>query len=138
VQSATIWAQLPLTIRAIPGVLVAEDNVEIEVLDTDKSPNVGWIRSGEWLAYTVNISTADTYDAGFQMASSHAGPSVPVYLDGGTTLVATVNVPNTSDWPVFRIVSVSVTLPAGQHRLVLKLPTDFENLTWIRSARGGA
>ncbi|XYY34343.1 carbohydrate-binding protein [Methanosphaerula subterraneus] len=114
-----------------------QDDVDLEVLDTDNSPNIGWIRSGEWLAYTVNVSTAGTYDAGFRVASSYTGSSVQVYLDDGTTPIATVTVPNTGDWPVFRTVPVPVTLPAGQHRLRLAFPSDYVNINWISFARTG-
>ncbi|ACL16795.1 PKD domain-containing protein [Methanosphaerula palustris] len=114
-----------------------QDDVDIEVLDTDGSPNVGWIRAGEWLTYTVNVSTAGTYDAGFRVASTHSGSSVLVYVDNGTTPVATLNVPNTGAWPVFQTISVPVTLPAGQHQFVLKFPTDFVNINWIRFALRG-
>jgi len=117
------------------GGIYRQDDVDIEQLDTDHSPNVGWIRSGEWLTYTMNIATAGTYDAGFRVASSHAGSSVQVYIDGGATPVATVTVPNTGDWPVFRTVSVPVTLPAGTHRLKLVFPTDYVNINWISFAR---
>ncbi|WP_052292252.1 PKD domain-containing protein [Methanosphaerula palustris] len=113
------------------GGVYRHDDVDIEQLDTDGSPNVGWIRAGEWLAYTVNVSTAGTYNAGFRVASSHSGSSIQVYVDNGTTPVATVSVPNTGDWPVFRTVSVPVTLPAGQHRLRLSFPTDYVNINWI-------
>jgi PKD repeat protein len=116
------------------GGIYRQDDVDLEVLDIDNSPNVGWVRTGEWLAYTVNVSTAGTYDAGFRVASSYTGSSVQVYVDAGTTPVATVTVPNTGDWPVFRTVSVPVTLPAGQHRLVLKFPTDYVNINWISFA----
>ncbi|WP_440950380.1 PKD domain-containing protein [Methanosphaerula subterraneus] len=113
------------------GGVYRHDDVDIETLDTDRSPNVGWVRTGEWLAYTVNIGTAGTYDAGFRVASSHAGSSVQVYLDDGTTPVATVNVPNTGDWLAFQTVQVPVALPAGQHRLKLAFPTDYANINWI-------
>jgi len=79
----------------------------------------------------VNVTTAGTYDAGFRVASSHASSSVQVYVDGGTTPVAIVTVPNTGDWPIFRTVSVPVTLPAGQHRLKLAFPTDYVNINWV-------
>jgi PKD repeat protein len=113
------------------GGVYRQDDVDIETLDTDGSPNIGWIRAGEWLAYTVNVGSAGTYDAGFRVASSHAGSSVRVYLDDGTTPIATVNIPNTGDWPVFQTVPVPVTLPAGQHRLILAFPTDYVNINWI-------
>ena len=119
------------------GGVYRHDDVDIEVLDTDGCPNIGWIRAGEWLAYTVNVATAGTYDAGFRVASSHSGSSIQVYVDDGTTPVATVTVPNTGDWPVFQTVSVPVTLPAGQHRLKLSFPTDFVNINWITFALRG-
>jgi hypothetical protein len=53
---------------------------------------------------------------GFRVASSHAGSSVQVYLDDDTTLV---------------------TLPAGQHRLILAFPTDYVNINWISFAPRG-
>ena len=121
--------------RGNEGGVYRQDDVDIEQIDTNGSPNVGWIRAGEWLAYTVNVSTAGTYDAGFRVASSHAGSSVQVYVDGSTTPVATVTVPNTGDWPVFQTVPVPVTLPAGIHRLKLAFPTDYVNINWISFAQ---
>ncbi|WP_440951263.1 carbohydrate-binding protein [Methanosphaerula subterraneus] len=105
--------------------------MDFETHDTDNSPNVGWVRAGEWLAYTVNVDTAGTYDAGFRVASSHAGSSVRVYLDDGTTPIATVNVPNIGDWLAFRTVRMPVILLARQHSIVLKVPTDYVNINWI-------
>jgi PKD repeat protein len=122
------------TTAANEGGVYRHDDVDIEQLDTDGSPNVGWIRAGEWMAYTVNVSTAGTYTAGFRVASSHSGSTVQVYVDDGTTPVATVSVPNTGDWPAFRTVQVPVTLPAGQHRLRLSFPTDYVNINWITFA----
>ncbi|WP_440950166.1 PKD domain-containing protein [Methanosphaerula subterraneus] len=119
------------------GGVYRQDDVDIETLDTDGSPNIGWIRAGEWLTYTVDVSTAGTYDAGFRVASSHSGSTVRVYVDDDTTPVATVSIPNTGDWPVFQTVSVPVTLPAGQHRLSLLFPTDYVNINWISFAPRG-
>ncbi|WP_440950858.1 PKD domain-containing protein [Methanosphaerula subterraneus] len=112
-----------------------QDDVDLEVLDTDHSPSVGWTRAGEWLAYTMNIGTAGTYDAGFRVATSHDGSSIKVYLDDGTTPIATVNVPNTGYSAAFQTVSVPVTLPAGAHRLKFSFPTDYVNLNWITFSR---
>ena len=36
--------------------------------------------------------------------------TVQVYVDDGTTLVATVSIPNTGDWPVFQTISTYVFL----------------------------
>ncbi|WP_236610359.1 PKD domain-containing protein [Methanosphaerula palustris] len=116
------------------GGVYRHDDVDIEQIDTDRSPSVGWTRAGEWLAYTVNINTAGTYTAGFRVASAHAGSSVQVYLDDGTTPIATVNVPNTGNDATFQTLQVPVTLPAGQHRLKLAFPGNYANINWINFA----
>jgi hypothetical protein len=116
------------------GGVYRHDDVDIEQLDTDGSPNVGWIRAGEWMGYTVNVASTGSYTAGFRVASSHSGSTINVYVDDTTTPVATVNVPNTGDWPAFRTVQVPVTLPAGQHRLKLSFPTDYVNINWVTFA----
>jgi PKD repeat protein len=116
------------------GGVYRHDDVDIEQIDTDRSPSVGWTRAGEWLAYTVNINTAGTYTAGFRVASAHAGSSVQVYLDDGTNPITTVNVPNTGNDAAFQTVQVPVTLPAGQHRLKLAFPGNYANINWINFA----
>ncbi|ACL17090.1 PKD domain-containing protein [Methanosphaerula palustris] len=116
------------------GGVYRHDDVDIEQIDTDRSPSVGWTRAGEWLAYTVNINTAGTYTAGFRVASAHAGSSVQMYLDDGATPLAVVNVPNTGNDAAFQTLQVLVTLPAGQHRLKLAFPGNYANINWINFA----
>jgi len=101
------------TTRENEGGIYLQDDVDIEVLDTDHNPNVGWTRAGEWLAYTVDISTADIYDAGFRVASSHAGSSIQMHVDDGTIPAVTVTVPDTGDWLAFQTISVPVDCQPG-------------------------
>ncbi len=98
------------------------DRVDIEKLAYESTPNVGWIAPGEWLAYTVTVSTADTYTAAFRVASPYSGGSFTLQVDGANA--ATVSVPNTGDWERFQTVTESVTLPAGTHTLRLSFNDD--------------
>lgn len=120
------------------GGLYRHDDVDIERVDSgDSTPNIGWIRAGEWLTYTVNVSRAGTYDATFRVASTKTGRSIDVYLDGETTprtrvaVPSTVTVPYTGSFETFRNVAVPITLPAGWHTIRLYFPLSFFNLNWM-------
>ena len=82
--------------------------------------NVGWVEAGEWLAYTVNISPAGSYTVQFHVASSGAGGSFHMEIDGADA-TGPVSVPDTGSWQTWQTVSRPVSLPAGRHiaRLVM-------------------
>ena len=40
------------------GGVYRHDDVDIETTTGESTPNVGWIRTGEWLDYTANVTTA--------------------------------------------------------------------------------
>ena len=47
------------------------DDVDIEITtDTGDGYNVGWIEEGEWLAYTVEVSSTGLYDIQLRVASA--------------------------------------------------------------------
>ena len=74
--------------------------------------NVGYITSGEWLEYTVNV-TAGTYTIDAKVAAMVAGKTFRLEFD--TTAFATITVPNTGGWQAWQTVSVgNVVLSAGQ------------------------
>ena len=62
--------------------------------------NVGYITDGEYLKYTVNVATAGTYTATFNVGSWEAGRTITVSDDDGDA-VGTVNVPNTGSSSAF-------------------------------------
>jgi len=127
------------------GGIYRKDDVDVERIDTgDPTPNVGWIRIGEYLTYTVNVSQAGTYDMTCRVSSNRTGRSFEVYLDGETaprtrvavpktvtTTVANVSVPYTVEWPYFTNVVARIELPAGWHTLRFNFPMDYLNLNWM-------
>ncbi len=110
------------------GVYRPTEGVDIETLPDSNGFNVGWIRPGEWLSYTVNVSSAGTYDLRVRGASSWGHPSFDLSVDGAP--VATVPVAETASYDVFALTNASVTLPAGRHELRLDLPGYF-NLDYL-------
>ena len=85
--------------------------------DVDGGFNVGWTKAGEWLEYTVNIATADTYQLDTRVASLGAGGTFHIEVDG-VKVTGSIGVPDTGGWQSWQTIStLGVQLPAGQHVL---------------------
>ena len=110
-----------------------QDGVDIET--AGGVTNVGWVRSGEWLAYTATIQSAGAYTMTARMASPNSGRTMALLVDGSQA--ATVVVPKTGSFSTFTTVSVPVTLAAGTHTLKLVFTGDGQNLDWIAFALAG-
>ena len=108
------------------------DDVDIETTAGESTPNVGWVRTGEWLSYTANVTTAGNYTLSARVASPYAGRTAVLSVDG--TPAATVAVPNTGSYAAFRTVQVPVALTAGTHVLKLTFSGDGQNINWIEFA----
>ncbi|MEN6518884.1 MAG: carbohydrate-binding protein [Methanospirillum sp.] len=109
------------------------DDVDVET--ANGITNVGWIRNGEWMTYTANVTTAGTYTMTARVASPNSGRTIAVTVDGAAA--ATIAVPRTGSFEAFRTVDVPVTLAAGTHTLKLAFAGDGQNLDWIAFAKGG-
>ncbi len=97
------------------------DAVDIEPsTDTVSESNgfdIGWILSGEFLTYTLNIIDSGTYDIETRVAAAAAGGQIQFLLDG-KGLGGVVNVPATGSWQSWRSVLLSgVEIPIGVHEL---------------------
>jgi hypothetical protein len=156
------------TATAIPGTLQAEDfdeggagiaytdttagnaggqyratDVDIESSsDAGGGYNVGWTRPGEWLIYTVNVTSAGSYTMEFRIASPTGGGTFHLEVDGVDSTGPMI-VPNTGGWQSWTTVTDQVTLAAGpqQWRLVFDGASgSVANVNYIRvvpSATGG-
>jgi hypothetical protein len=82
--------------------------------------NVGWTSAGEWLGYTVNVTTGGTYAITARVASASGGGSISLVLDGGESLPVTV--PATGGWQTWSTLSLGqVTLTPGVKDLRVKI-----------------
>ncbi len=86
--------------------------------------DIGWIAAGEWLEYTIKVSTAGTYALTTRVATPRDSRYFHFELDG-RDISGSVAVPNTGCWGsdlkgghCFQEVIVrGIELPAGIHRL---------------------
>jgi hypothetical protein len=102
------------------------------VLSAGGGALVGWVAAGEWLAYTVNVSTAGSYRVQFRVASN--GPGGRFHLEvGNVNVTGSVTVPNTGGWLAWQTITVNVTLRAGRQiaKLVMESGTPIGNFDAI-------
>jgi len=94
------------------------NNVDISAAtDAGGGYLVGWTKAGEWLNYTVNVTTAATYTMDVRVASSGAGGTFHVEVNG-VDKTGPIVVPNTGGWQTWTTVSkTGVTLAAGQQTI---------------------
>jgi len=99
------------------------DDVDIRATsDASGAYNVKSVRAGEWLAYSITVTAASTYAIDLRIASSGAGGTVHLTLDGND-VTGPIALPDTGGWGVWKTVTkTGVALPAGAH--VLKLVVD--------------
>ncbi len=120
------------------GVLRATD-VDLEAA-SGGGYNVGWVDAGEWLAYTVNVSSAGTYAAQFRVASLGRGGTFHLEMNGAN-VTGTLTVPDTGGWQSWQTLTATVTLGAGTQvaRVVFDSPGAYAvgNLDRIQFTSGG-
>jgi len=152
------------TVRSIPGTIEAEhydlggqgvayndlttgnsgnvfrtDNVDLEATtDTGTGYNVGWIQAGEWLEYTVNVTTAGTYSLQLRVAATSTGKYFHVEMNG-VNISGTVSVPNTGAWQNWQTVTVNTSsLTTGQKVMRIVMDTDGFNINKVTFSTGGS
>jgi endoglucanase len=78
--------------------------------------NIGWVDTGEWLEYTVNVAQAGQYALSYRVATPQTTGQIQLML--GANVLSTTNIPSTGDWNTWATVkSSNITLPAGQQVL---------------------
>ncbi|KYC41573.1 lysophospholipase [Scytonema hofmannii PCC 7110] len=108
------------------------DNVDIAASgDIDGTPGVGWIASGEWLTYNINVPTAGVYQVVGRVASAiNKNHSFKVSVGGQNT---TVNFSGTGSWQNWQNAQSSqhLTLSAGQQQLRFDALTSDFNVNYF-------
>jgi hypothetical protein len=117
-------------------------DVDIETTsDSGGGYDVGWMAPSEWLKYTVNVTTAGTYNLEFRVAASGSGGTFHLEVNG-VDRTGPLVIPNTGGWQNWTTVTrTGVSLSAGTQawRLVVDGagPTGVVgNLNWIRVVAG--
>ncbi len=120
------WAYFDRT-AGNQGGAYRQDDVDIE---TGGSGHVvAFVKSSEWLIYSVNVAEAGTYTATFRASSPWNDREVWVWVDG--VLTAQVKVPNTGSFDTYEDATATFALPAGNHYIRLQFYRDAQNLDYF-------
>jgi len=88
--------------------------------------------TGEWLAYTIDVSQAGVYRLETLASSEFEGSRWHMEIDG-VDVTGPVTVPNTGSWRTFEWVGVGgVSLTAGRHVLRIQAEREYFNLDALR------
>ncbi len=117
-----------------PGGAYRSDDVGVEATtDTDGGYDVGYLNSGEWLEYTVNVPDPEAiYSISLRVASPSGGGQLRVRLDG--TVLGTIQIPSTGGWQNWQTVmlpNVPLSGGTGSKALRLEVLNAGFNINWI-------
>jgi len=96
-----------------------------EGVDIGGGPNngfvLGYVSTGEWIEYTVDVETAGTYSVKAEVASADAVSEFALKFPGDATV--TFATPLTGDWNAYQEISATntVVLEAGQQVMRLEI-----------------
>jgi len=111
-----------------------QDDVDIQnTSDQDGGFNVGWVRAGEWLEYTLDLS-AGTYAATARVASAFDTGAFSLTMGGQTSDVTAVA--NSGGWQNWQTIELGeFTVPASDapavQRVRLDVHGDRFNVNWL-------
>lgn len=115
--------QIPGTIEAIDydtggeGIAYHDDDPENqgtglrqnEGVDTeynDGGQNIGWIKPGEWVEYTVDVESSGPHDIELRVASLNGGGQMEIYFSNENR-TGIIDIPSTGSWTSFTSIYLS-------------------------------
>lgn len=108
------------------------EDVDIEsTSDTGGGYNVGWIDTNEWLEYTVDVTSSDTYNIELRVASPYSGRTFHLEFNS-VDVTGPISVPNTGGWQNWTTVTVNgVDLSAGQQVMRIAMDSNLFNINYV-------
>jgi beta-glucanase (GH16 family) len=103
--------------------------------DTGGGSNVGWIDTGDWMAYNgITIPSTGSYLVEYRVASPGGG-RLSLDLNGGAIVLGSLAVPATGGWQSWTTISHTVSINAGTYNFGIYAQTGGWNINWWRITR---
>ncbi len=117
------------------------DGVDIEKTEDNVNTNgynVGWLGSGEWMQYDVNVASSAVYDVEVRVAAN--GTDGKFHFSAGEAgLSGSVSVPNTGGWQNWQTIMVpNLVLSPTDTKLRFYVDADGFNLNSFKFVQKGA
>jgi alpha-L-fucosidase 2 len=123
------------------GKVEAENYTAMSGIQTEDSSegtkDVGYIDSGDWMDYVVNVPETGFYKLNYRVASPVNTGKVDFLVDGVSQKITSL--PSTGGYQTWKTVSDEVSLIAGNHTIRLRVEAGGWNINWFElSPVGGA
>lgn len=125
---------------SIPSKIEAEDFDDAsegrteDTSDSGGGVNIGWIDSGEFLSYNVDVPSSGEYTINFRVASLSAGINFDIYQDNSK--IGNVSSSATGDWQSWKTVSETVNLSSGDRTIKIQATAGGWNINWLEFEEG--
>jgi hypothetical protein len=117
------------------GLTYRSDGVDILPCSDAYGLKVAYTDSGEWLNYTVNITSTDRYNLYARVSSAISSAKIRILVDG-KAVASDVQLPNTGGWDNWQTVYLGrARLKAGTRKLKLEFVEGGADLTQIIISR---
>ncbi|BBM02626.1 carbohydrate-binding protein [Microbulbifer sp. GL-2] len=121
----------------LPAKIEAENfcdmfGVQVEsTADAGGGSNVGYIDSGDWMSYKVNVSRSGQYVISYRVASQGTGGVLQLEKRGGSPVYGQLDIPNTGDWQNWTTIQHTVPLDAGEQEIAISAQSSGWNINWL-------
>ena len=111
----------------------AMNGVQLEgTSDSGGGQNVGWIDTGDWMAYNnINIPQSGNYTIRYRVASVSGG-QLSLDVNAGANVLGSRSIPSTGGWQNWTTVSHTVYINAGTYNFGIFAQTGGWNINWWR------
>jgi hypothetical protein len=109
------------------GASYRSDNVDIW---GGSVPYIGTTAAGEWLEYSVNVSSAGQYNIVMPVVTAVNGKRFRILMNG-VDVTGPIAVPNTGSWGNWTTLTVPVTLSAGAQVMRLQVDAGSFNIDYF-------
>lgn len=118
------------TEAANQGNVYRQDQVDIVAIPNGNA--IGYTIAGEWLEYTVNVTSAKSLVFDATVSSGLDGSSIRLFMDN-QAISDTIKIPNGGNWDTYTTVTGNTsTLTAGTHILKIAITGSYVNLDKIK------
>ncbi len=122
--------------RVIPGIIEAEHYAAMSGIQTEGTSdigggvNVGYVNTGDWLEYRIDVASAGRYMIEYRLASDVGSSGFSTLVDGVEMDRQTLE--DTGGWQSWITQSAMVDLEAGLQTLRIEAVGSDWNMNWMR------
>lgn len=122
-------------IHRLPGIVQAEDFFSMSGVQTENTTdisggmNVGWIDTGDWMDYYLEVPAKGIYKFEYRVASLSAGGELT--LKKADTSLSVTQISATGGWQTWRSVTATCKLDKGLNRYRLSATKGGFNFNWF-------